>query len=58
MHQKSNRKYIKQVSVVDGSRIIRIIDCLIDTDSKMRYALSKKIILETGLIDVLEYQKL
>ena len=42
--------YIKQASVVDGSRIIRIIDCLIDTDSKMRYALSKKIILETGLI--------
>ena len=34
--------YIKQASVVDGSRIIRIIDCLIDTDSKMRYALSKK----------------
>tara|TARA_B100000925_G_scaffold291711_1_gene280922 strand:- start:2389 stop:3678 length:1290 start_codon:yes stop_codon:yes gene_type:complete len=42
--------YIKQASVIDGSRIIRIIDCLIDTDSKMRYALSKKIILETGLI--------
>ena len=42
--------YFKQASVVDGSRIIRIIDCLIDTDSKMRYALSKKIILETGLI--------
>ena len=40
----------KQASNIDGNRILQIIDCLIDTDSRMRYALSKKTFLETGLI--------
>ena len=40
----------KQASNIDGSRILQIIDCLIDTDSRMRFALSKKTFLETGLI--------
>jgi hypothetical protein len=30
--------------------VLRIIDALIETDGRMRYALSKKTILETGLI--------
>ena len=40
----------EQASNIDGNRILQIIDNLIDTDSRMRYALSKKTFLETGLI--------
>ncbi len=40
----------KQAANIDGNRILQIIDNLIDTDSRMRYALSKKTFLETGLI--------
>jgi hypothetical protein len=34
----------------EAGRVLRIIDSLIETDSRMRYALSRKTILETGLI--------
>ena len=34
----------------DAGRVLRIIDALMETDSRMRYALSKKTLLETGLI--------
>ncbi len=34
----------------DAGRIIRIIDALVECDGRMRYALSKKTLLETGLI--------
>ena len=40
----------EQASNIDGNRILQIIDNLIDTDSRMRYELSKKTFLETGLI--------
>ena len=40
----------EQAANIDGNRILQIIDNLIDTDSRMRYALSKKTFLETGLI--------
>ena len=40
----------EQASNIDGNRILQIIDNLIDADSRMRYALSKKIFLETSLI--------
>ena len=33
-----------------AGRVLRIIDALIETDGRMRYALSKKTLLETGLI--------
>ena len=32
------------------NRVLRIIDALVETDGRMRYALSKKTLLETGLI--------
>ncbi len=34
----------------DAGRVLKIIDALVDTDGRMRYALSKKTLLETGLI--------
>ncbi len=42
--------YKAQAPGTEAGRVIRIIDALIETDSRMRYALSKKTILETGLI--------
>jgi DNA polymerase-3 subunit gamma/tau len=33
-----------------AGRVLRIIDALVETDGRMRYALSKKTLLETGLI--------
>jgi len=42
--------YKKQIKQTDAERILRIIDALIETDARMRYALSKKTLLETGLI--------
>ncbi|WP_372796440.1 DNA polymerase III subunit gamma/tau [Pontiella sp.] len=34
----------------EAGRILKIIDALVETDGRMRYALSKKTLLETGLI--------
>jgi DNA polymerase-3 subunit gamma/tau len=34
----------------EAGRVLRIIDALVETDGRMRYALSKKTLLETGLI--------
>jgi len=42
--------YQTHASGTEAGRVIRIIDALIETDSRMRYALSKKTLLETGLI--------
>jgi DNA polymerase-3 subunit gamma/tau len=42
--------YEKQIKQTDPGRVLRIIDALIETDARMRYALSKKTLLETGLI--------
>jgi len=42
--------YQAHASATEAGRVIRIIDALIETDSRMRYALSKKTLLETGLI--------
>jgi len=42
--------YQSHASSTEAGRVIRIIDALIETDSRMRYALSKKTLLETGLI--------
>ncbi|MEE9367494.1 MAG: DNA polymerase III subunit gamma/tau [Pontiella sp.] len=42
--------YEKYAPDSDAGRVIRIIDALVETDGRMRYALSKKTLLETGLI--------
>ena len=42
--------YQTQAPHTEAGRILRIIDALIETDARMRYALSKKTLLETGLI--------
>ncbi|MBN2162021.1 MAG: DNA polymerase III subunit gamma/tau [Pontiellaceae bacterium] len=42
--------YQAQAPSTEAGRVLRIIDALIETDSRMRYALSKKTLLETGLI--------
>ncbi len=42
--------YKVQAPETEAGRVLRIIDALIETDSRMRYALSKKTLLETGLI--------
>jgi len=42
--------YEQQAKQTDPGRVLRIIDALIETDARMRYALSKKTLLETGLI--------
>ncbi len=42
--------YQKQSMDVDPGRVLRIIDALVETDGRMRYALSKRTLLETGLI--------
>jgi len=42
--------YEELVKSTDAGRVLRIIDALMQTDSRMRYALSKKTLLETGLI--------
>jgi DNA polymerase-3 subunit gamma/tau len=42
--------YKANAPATDAGRVLRIIDALIETDSRMRYALSKKTLLETGLI--------
>ena len=38
------------VKQTDAGRILRVIDGLVDTDGRMRFALSKRTLLETGLI--------
>jgi DNA polymerase-3 subunit gamma/tau len=42
--------YKKNAPETEAGRVIRIIDALVETDGRMRYALSKKTLLETGLI--------
>ena len=42
--------YQAQAPGTEAGRVLRIIDALIETDGRMRYALSKKTLLETGLI--------
>ena len=42
--------YQEQAPKTEAGRVLRIIDALIETDGRMRYALSKKTLLETGLI--------
>ncbi len=42
--------YQAQAPETEAGRVLRIIDALIETDGRMRYALSKKTLLETGLI--------
>lgn len=42
--------YRSQAAGTEAGRVLRIIDALIETDGRMRYALSKKTLLETGLI--------
>ncbi|HEY5652895.1 MAG TPA: DNA polymerase III subunit gamma/tau [Pontiella sp.] len=42
--------YQKQASATEAGRVLRVIDALVETDGRMRYALSKKTLLETGLI--------
>ena len=42
--------YQAQAPGTKAGRVLRIIDALIETDGRMRYALSKKTLLETGLI--------
>ena len=42
--------YQKQVADINSERILKIIDGLIDTDERMRFALSKRTLIETGLI--------
>ena len=37
-------------SETEAGRVLRVIDALVETDGRMRYALSKKTLLETGLI--------
>ena len=40
----------QQLNSIDTSKILRVIDALIETDERMRYALSKKTLIEIGLI--------
>ena len=40
----------KQIKQTDAGRILRVIDGLLETDGRMRFALSKRTLLETGLI--------
>ena len=42
--------YQAQAPETEAGRVLGIIDALIETDGRMRYALSKKTLLETGLI--------
>jgi DNA polymerase-3 subunit gamma/tau len=42
--------YQAQAPATEAGRVLRIIDALVETDGRMRYALSKKTLLETGLI--------
>jgi DNA polymerase-3 subunit gamma/tau len=42
--------YEEHAANVDPGRVLRIIDALVETDGRMRYALSKRTLLETGLI--------
>ncbi len=42
--------YQAQATRTDAGRILRVIDGLVDTEERMRYALSKRTLLETGLI--------
>jgi len=44
------KDYEKQAAHVDPARILRIMDILVETDSRLRHALSKRTLLETGLI--------
>ena len=39
-----------QIKQTDAGRILRVIDGLVETDGRMRFALSKRTLLETGLI--------
>ncbi|QBG46597.1 DNA polymerase III subunit gamma/tau [Verrucomicrobia bacterium S94] len=42
--------YKRVASETEAGRVLKIIDALIETDGRMRYALSRKTLLETGLI--------
>jgi DNA polymerase-3 subunit gamma/tau len=42
--------YQEQIAGVETGRILRVIDVLVDIDEQLRFALSKRTILETGLI--------
>jgi DNA polymerase-3 subunit gamma/tau len=42
--------YKKIAAETEAVRVLRIIDALVETDERMRFALSKKTLLETGLI--------
>ncbi len=42
--------YEELAQEIEAGRVLRIIDALVETDGRMRYALSKKTLLETGLI--------
>jgi hypothetical protein len=42
--------YEQHAAETEAGRVLRIIDALVETDGRMRYALSKKTLLETGLI--------
>jgi len=42
--------YEEHAAGTEAGRVLRIIDALVETDGRMRYALSKKTLLETGLI--------
>ena len=44
------RFYTTLVPETEAGRVLRIMDALVETDGRMRYALSKKTLLETGLI--------
>jgi DNA polymerase-3 subunit gamma/tau len=44
------RFYQDLASETEAGRVLRIIDALVETDGRMRYALSKKTLLETGLV--------
>ena len=39
-----------QIKQTNAGRILRVIDGLVETDGRMRFALSKRTLLETGLI--------
>ena len=48
---ESKLEFLKeQLNSIDTSKILRVIDALIETDERMRYALSKKTLIEIGLI--------
>ena len=42
--------YAGLAQATEAGRILRIIDALVETDARMRYALSRRTLLETGLI--------